>query len=271
MFDRAHFYGIVDPAWSLGVEAVFYLFLTGFGPLAYLACGRLRTRRRRVALLAGGVLLLAAASEVYKWVAYGVERVSFSDLPTYWGPIAKLDTFAAGMLVAVAWVASDGRSLIRGRAAGRLILLGTAIVTLAFLLRFATGFGWVYFSSLCGLGFALALAASVLGPRSRSGKWAGAAGVLQALGVISYSLYLWHKPLLLAATRDRPIVGQTTPGFVLTALAFVAASVVVAALSYWLIERPAMRLRRRFTPDGRLATAPRLREGTAAAMRSLSR
>jgi len=64
-------------------------------------------------------------------------------------------------------------------------------------------------------------------------------GLLPALGTISYSLYLWQQ-LFLSPT------GWLAAGRVLPAC---GAAVAAACLSYWLIEKPALRLKnRRATP-----------------------
>ncbi|MBA2264134.1 MAG: acyltransferase, partial [Chloroflexi bacterium] len=45
VFDRVHIFWTIGPAWSLAVEAQFYLLLAALGPVAYAACARLATRR----------------------------------------------------------------------------------------------------------------------------------------------------------------------------------------------------------------------------------
>ena len=66
------------------------------------------------------------------------------------------------------------------------------------------------------------------------GKLLGS-GLLPALGTISYSLYLWQQ-IFLSPT------GWLATGRVLPAC---GAAVAVACLSYWLIEKPALRLKNR--------------------------
>jgi peptidoglycan/LPS O-acetylase OafA/YrhL len=73
------------------------------------------------------------------------------------------------------------------------------------------------------------------------------------LGTISYGLYLWHEIFLKLAPGGRPI---STRGHVLAVtLGFAAASV-----SYYGMERPILRLKRRYeraaTTDDVLETAP---------------
>jgi peptidoglycan/LPS O-acetylase OafA/YrhL len=71
-------------------------------------------------------------------------------------------------------------------------------------------------------------------------------GLLPALGLISYSLYLWQQ-VFLSPTGPRdsgrilaPLLGAT----------------LAATLSYWLIEKTTLRLKSRRPRIGRLAVQP---------------
>jgi peptidoglycan/LPS O-acetylase OafA/YrhL len=66
---------------------------------------------------------------------------------------------------------------------------------------------------------------------------------LAALGVASYSLYVWHAPILLKL--DDWHVVRT--GFWPYALAATPLCIAAAALSYWVVERPFLRQRRRWS------------------------
>jgi len=64
-----------------------------------------------------------------------------------------------------------------------------------------------------------------------------------ALSVVaSYSLYLWHVPIIRALQRT----GGIPHGFVATAIIAVPLAIGVALASYWLIEAPFLRLRRQW-------------------------
>ncbi len=67
-------------------------------------------------------------------------------------------------------------------------------------------------------------------------------GPLVKIGVISYGLYLWHAPV--AVLIDQ--AGLPWSPILLTATK-VAAAFVAAGLSYWLVEKPILRLKQRFT------------------------
>ena len=64
------------------------------------------------------------------------------------------------------------------------------------------------------------------------------------LGVLSYGIYLWHEGVLdiYRDTRDLPVFTGSLPAAL---LATIAGSVAVAAVSYVLVERPALTLKDR--------------------------
>lgn len=63
------------------------------------------------------------------------------------------------------------------------------------------------------------------------------------LGLVSYGLYLYHLPVLVGVQRlglEHMIPGQTALSYVIVAL---PVTIALAALSYYAIERPALRLK----------------------------
>ena len=252
IFDRVHIFWTIGPSWSLAVEVLFYLLIAIASPLAYRACRRLSTPGARLTMLACGVSLLIAASIAYKAWAWWVGHVPEADYPVYFGPVAKLDTFGFGMLLAIVLLVAGRRPLLRGRMPMLFRLIGLALLAADFGLRASSPAVNLYFHTLSGLAFVLILASTVLGPRGST--WERMLGwrPLQYLGLVSYSVYLWHEPLMIALHDRHMLAFESVRGFPLSTLMLIGVSLLVATISYWAIEYPATLLRHLFSRDGRL-------------------
>jgi len=161
---------------------------------------------------------------------------------------------AAALLVRDWSVLISGGTLIRTRwrrwVAGALSVIGMAM--LAALAHYATGSASEF---RAGLLIVVALAAVLIvapvaldqgGPVARALAWRP----LVWLGAISYGVYLWHWPIFLALNGER--TGWS--GWRLFALRC-AATVAVAAASWWLLEQPIRRWRPVIVPMLPLAGA----------------
>jgi peptidoglycan/LPS O-acetylase OafA/YrhL len=221
--------GSVDgPMWSLVVELCFYALLP---PLAWLVAlvARGSMTRACVALLG-----LAAVSLVVWYVT--VHRVSGTDLRWRYSLPATLYAFVPGMLIALARARlSEVRDTPRLPSSTVLVLLSVPLWLLA--VQFV---GWA--QPLSAMASFLVLAAVVL--PMRDGRLVRALDFrpLAAIGVASYSIYLWHLPIVDSVER------ATGVGFIELLGAALAVCLTVAAFSYFAIERPFLRLRRRWGP-----------------------
>lgn len=240
VYDTQRIFFTIGPAWSLAVEVQFYVLLGLLGAgLAHVCSGLTATFRLVVLLLAIGVV--AAAGVAWKAVAWYVLEVDPTVWPVWFGLPAKLDVFALGMLLAV--VVAHGKVTVARRGALLLRLSGLAVVVYAFATRPYDDARHLWFHTIAAVGFVLLLAGSVLGPGDR---WVRALStpVPLFLGVVSYSLYLWHEPVLLALASTGVLPAQDDPAVLWVGLAVVLpVSLLVAWLSYHLIERPAGLLR----------------------------
>jgi peptidoglycan/LPS O-acetylase OafA/YrhL len=252
VFDNKHIFWDIGPAWSLSDELIFYVLVALLGSLAFRACRRLSVPRARVGLLLGCCLGLVAVSIGYKAAAFYVLDIPLTNYQAYFGPLARLDTFAFGMTVAVL-TAAGGRSRI-GLAAAAAARVGAFVaIGVAFATRTFGAAETLYFHSLCGFGVALLLASTALAPREVAWKRIVANKRLQVIGLVSYSVYMWHEPLMTQLARHSLLISVEPHAFPANALVLAIATLALAYGSYRIIEKPALQLRHLFTRDGRWA------------------
>lgn len=234
-----------DPMWSLAVEMQFYIVLPFLGwALVRLARGRLGV----AAALLGVSVVVSFALRVVR-VHHADHRASF--IAGQYSLSTLFFYFATGMLLAlltVAW-SSGAPRWARGR-------LGTPWAWVL-----AAVAGWLV---VCGdyngrewllpiAGFLL-VGACVLPLRASGAMRAFELRPLALLGVISYSVYLWQSPLIYVTGRDTSTllpdgtVRNLYPvhGFPSLLLVTVPLVLLVSAVSYNAIEKPFLRLRRRW-------------------------
>jgi peptidoglycan/LPS O-acetylase OafA/YrhL len=258
----------IGPAWSLAIEAVFYLVLPILVLVAFALARRAEneSRGRRLALLPPIVMLIVGvsgklvASTVVPGLGPGLGWVNdwHSVLErSFW---VQGDLFAYGMLLAVLSVhVEDGRiRLPRGwwpiTAVGFLALGG---VTAA-----AFDKGWInhyvydsLMAAACGLFLSLVVLSGFAGGhRPAPVTWLEARPIVW-VGVVSYSLFLWHEPIIWWL-RDRGMLasGSGVAGFLLNLVIVGTVSLALSALTYKLVELPALRRKARTaTRDERVA------------------
>ena len=247
VFDNKRIFYTIGPAWSLAVEVQFYLVLAVLGSLACRVCRRSPPRRRRW-VLAAGLAAMVGASVAWKAVAWYVLRRPEDDYVLWFGLLARLDVFALGMMLAL--VVVDGRLRFSGRTSLLVRALSFLVVALGFVTRPQGAGPDVWFHLFVGVGFALLLASSVLGPADRWVRALSSRGPA-LLGLVSYSLYLWHEPLLLAL-HDLGLVPppESALAFPVGVAVLIPVSLGVAWLSYWVLEYPASALRTLVSRDG---------------------
>ncbi len=238
-FSQAHVFWTIGPAWSLAVEVGFYLLLPALGALAYAACARLRTRAGRLALLAALPLIVGLASLAFKAWALWVWHAPMDRWTVWFGLPARADGFAAGMLLAVARLAGL-------RAPAPLRLAGLAVLGIAFARHDAAPAWQAFFHAASALGFALVLAPSVA-RKGAEGPWERVLGSapFSFLGAISYSVYLWHEPLMIELAKRGWLLHKGASWLLPNSVAMVGLSVAAGWASYRLVEAPAMRWRSR--------------------------
>jgi peptidoglycan/LPS O-acetylase OafA/YrhL len=246
-FDNKRFFYTIGPAWSLAVEVQFYLLLAVLAVAAQAASRSLKTRRARVALLLGGVGALGAISIAYKVYFYFEDPQPQTNWAVWFSLPAKLDVFACGLLLAclrALWPGQVSKSARRG-----LRLAAGATLAAAFVLRQPAAPD-TWFHGVCAVGFTLLLAATVLGGEdgwSRSLGWPPFA----FLGLTSYSLYLWHEPVLLWLHQYGLVPDPSGSAFPVTVIVTSLVGLAVGAVSFFLLEKPTMLLSKTFDRRGR--------------------
>ena len=87
-------------------------------------------------------------------------------------------------------------------------------------------------------------------PRRVIGSWP-----LKQLGVISYSVYLWHAPVIYWLHLHGRLSQNGRTGFTLNWLLVVTITVCLATVTYLVVEKPALRRKWRAVRE-RSASAP---------------
>ena len=248
----------LGPAWSLAIEVVFYLALPVLALIAYWLARKAGTPRgRRLAVLAPAGFLLVTG---LFWKAVGTFIVTGygpgSGWLSNWHSVLErsfflqADLFTFGMVVAVLRIeAEDG--LLRLPSWWRRVFM-VAIPVIGIPTATLTGVGRMNFyiyGTITALLFGLLLALIVL-PQPDGGR-PRVLGVLEsrpfvAVGLASYSLFLWNEPV----QRWLQLHGLTaggTGGFLLNLLMIAVVSGALSALTYRFVERPALRRKARPT------------------------
>lgn len=261
--------GPISQAWSLGTEITFYLALPILGSLAALVA---RRTRRRVGPQVALVLVIITASLTYRWLVVEHAGDAAAAMAT-WLP-GYLDQFGLGMLLAIA----SARSVLRDDGLGPVFLRGRWVPAVSWALAVASLSAAAFVVDLptssldyttaqqmgrqvtYGLWGLFLVLPAVFGPQDRGViRWLLRNPVAHGLGVISYGIYLWHQFFIDRFQRwtGTPVFGGR---FGATVLFVLIGSIVVATMSYVLVERPILGLKDR-SPAARRDRKPNVPAG----------
>ena len=238
------------PFWSLAVEEHFYLL---FAPLLVLLRGRPdRLAWTMAAVCAGEVAWRLLQLQLHPEFASAAS-------PVYYRTDFRLDSMAFGVLAAALCEGPRGRAVLLALGRPAAVAAALAVLLLTFVLRDDT-FRQTWRYTLQGLALGALLCAVLFQAWPRPVQRVLNHPLVAWVGRLSYSLYLWHL-----ATPE--IVRTLLPHAALPlqwALRF-AFSFALAAASYYALETPLLRLRRRFGSAAGQASAPAAASGAALA------
>ena len=216
--------------WSLAVEEQFYLVW----PAALLFLGR-----RRAMWLAGAVLCMCPCMRLLSYLLVARHAGTLANLqPLEFRLDTQADALAMGCLLAGLQGKLHTYRWYRRVLSSPLFVLVPLLGLLVFELgpqRLPAVANLLVGYTVTNLAIALSLDWCLLFPNGRIGRVLNAAPVA-AVGMISYSIYLWQEPFLFVSRRAWWQVPPANVGLMLLA----------ATASYLLIERPCLRLRTRW-------------------------
>ncbi|GAA4265785.1 acyltransferase [Frondihabitans peucedani] len=233
--------GVFAPGWSLAMEEQFYLV---WPPV--LAFFLYRGFRRRSVAWFGAAAVLASC--VLAYVLYETPKgIATPDI--YFSPVANVAPLLLGCVLALALTHERARTFFAGRVGAWSTWIGIGvIVAIAAMLGNGSLIGddWknepLFFGVLLpavGLGTTL-LIAGVVSRKTALGSFLGLRPLAWFGRNVSYSLYLWH--MIVMALLDPFVSGLGGK------LLLLGASVAVATASHFVIEKPFLRVKKRFEP-----------------------
>jgi peptidoglycan/LPS O-acetylase OafA/YrhL len=242
--------GPIQQSWTLAIELAFYLFVPCW---AWLMSRRPRTERAQLRTEVVGLLALWAASTLANLALLGldVEGSTFSQLGM-WLPL-RIGDFIPGMLLAVAsaWITHRGLRLptwVTGAAFPLACAAGALVVFWAMSTRLGLPVFPTYTANqafavrVAHTAFAVLVVTPVVFARQERGVVARtlANPVAVWLGLVSYGIYVWHEAWQDVYLRwtDQEFLTASFRGMLLATLAL---SVLSAAVSWYLVERPVIR------------------------------
>ncbi|MFG1944255.1 acyltransferase family protein [Nonomuraea sp. NPDC048826] len=263
--------GVADTMWTLSYEMVFYLLVTA------LFLGRLHERSGLLALVfaAGAVatgVLMSRSALGGGWVAYVSCAVFAGGLVCLiTGRFRRTAAIVLGVMalallvlgsrvpwvgVAILALMFAGTALYRWeRGEGRLWPVAATLAVVACVPFWAITAGWWWVQPSVWISTIALTAATFAAGMALRGR--RVPRVLVWLGLVSYSLYLVHHPLLKYFTRvSGDLRAEPLPyQLVMTALV-VTLVVAVSALTYRFVERPMQELGRRIARSRPRSPAP---------------
>ena len=234
IFNKVSYYeaaGVPSPfthCWSLAIETQFYLIY----PLILLGIYKLvksrgEGRAKRGLLFAGVTLLLALISVILMIVLFDPQQDASR---VYYGTDTRAFSLLFGALLAILW---EYRMVPRRLSASVNMVLGSvsfaALLVMTIAINGSSNF-WYRGGQFVGTILTVLMVYAVSGRKTWLSRFLSNP-VLKWIGDRSYSLYLWHYPIILLISKGIKASWWIT-------LIEIVLSVVLAELSYRFIETP---------------------------------
>ena len=257
----------MDVAWTLVIEMSFYLVIPVFAWLMAFATRRAQSRRVLFWVNLAGVGAWFAGGTAVRiwdiWFRQGPRAAAagWFDVQetTRWLP-GYLHWFAGGMALAfiVEWSRRGGRMSRAIELLGRYPACSWALAGAFLAVDIAVDIPANVYQGTAVQGFLLTMFTplfavflvlpAVIGHRRSAIRTALASPVMAWLGLVSYGIYLWHRPVM------KEVLARTSGGGARTGLLWIAlrygivtvVTLAIAAASFYLLEQPVIRLARRF-------------------------
>jgi peptidoglycan/LPS O-acetylase OafA/YrhL len=249
--------GVIGHTWSLAVEEHFYILL----PLLLIGlASRAGTRGDPFASLPRLYIVVAA---VLLLARIGTGLVFDFDCHVHVFPThLRFDALLLGVVVAHAY--HFHRSWFEQHISawkGPLLGLGIFVLAPAFFWDLHTT-AWIYTAGLTlfSLGSAMLLASFLFLPLPSGPLVRG----LGAIGTCSYSIYLWHLPVLIGGPKLVAFLVGGEPSWTVSWLVYMVGSLAAGIGMTWLVEKPVLWLRDRWCPSrtGSVLDEPASKETT---------
>jgi peptidoglycan/LPS O-acetylase OafA/YrhL len=236
--------------WTLSVEACFYVILPFVArpffrrPVACTVAAAAIAGAWRVAAVNVAGIGALVGHEPSRTTVSWLETSVASQFPAF------LLEFALGMAAALVYV--RGWQVVPSRR-HRCWTVGVAVLAACLLVLTAhwavasqSHFYLVYLrDQLPAAVFAGLLLALVLGPRAL--QWVAANRVARWLGRVSYGVFLWHLVVAKFALRYVPLPSHAVPALLVLIVIVLPCSLLLGAVSWYAVERPAIEWAKRRT------------------------
>ena len=214
--------------WSLAIETQFYLIYPLILLAVYkLAKGRGNGRAKRGLLIAGVTLLLALISVILMAALFNPQQDASR---VYYGTDTRAFSLLFGALLAILW---EYRMVPRKLSASVNMVLGSVSFAVLLVMTIAINGSsnfWYRGGQFVGTILTVLMVYAVSGRKTWLSRFLSTP-VLKWIGDRSYSVYLWHYPIILLISKGIKASWWIT-------LIEIVLSVVLAELSYRFIETP---------------------------------